>query len=124
MRDRVHPQPAVARISLERRRICCWFGLPALAMLMPASARAAALASARLWPAQEYTRLILESPTPVAHQVTSMKNPARLVLDLDDVELTPEIAQLAQRVQAGDPYIQSIRVARFKPGVLRIVLDL
>jgi len=91
---------------------------------MPATARAATVASARLWPAQEYTRLILESPTPFAHQLLTVKNPERLVLDLEDVDLTPELSQLADRVQSGDPYIKSIRVARFKPDVLRVVLDL
>ena len=87
-------------------------------------ADAATIASARLWPAQEYTRLILESPSAITHQMLAMKNPERLVLDLDDVEPTGDIAQLAQRLQPSDPYIQAIRVARFKPGVTRIVLDL
>src|SRR5205814_3340353 len=80
--------------------------------------------SARLWPAQEYTRLILESPSAVAHQMLPMKNPERLVLDLDDVEPGGELAQLAQRIHADDPYIQAIRIARFKPGVVRLVLEL
>ena len=77
-----------------------------------------------MWPAQEYTRLILESGTPIAHQMLTIKNPSRLVLDLEDVELTSEIEQLPRLVHPGDPYIQSIRVGRFKPGVLRLVLDL
>ncbi len=53
-----------------------------------------------------------------------MKSPERLVLDLDDVELTGELAQLGQRLHADDPYIQAIRIARFKPGVVRLVLEL
>jgi N-acetylmuramoyl-L-alanine amidase len=98
--------------------------LPATQWLIPAPLFAATLVSARLWPAQEYTRLILESGAPIAHQMVALKNPARLVLDLDDVELTPELAQLGQQVRSNDPYIQAIRVARFKPDVLRVVLDL
>jgi N-acetylmuramoyl-L-alanine amidase len=86
--------------------------------------RAATVASARLWPAQEYTRLILESQTAFAHQLLTIKNPERLVIDLENVEVTPEIMQLADRVQPGDPYIKAIRIARFKPDVLRVVLDL
>ena len=54
----------------------------------------------------------------------AIKNPERLILDLEDVELTSEIAQLGQRVQPGDPYIEAIRIARFKPGVVRVVLEL
>ncbi len=53
-----------------------------------------------------------------------MKNPERLVLDLDDVDVTGELLQLGQRLHADDPYIRAIRVARFKPGVVRVVLEL
>ena len=109
---------------LARRRACQWLLLPVAQWLVPVPLYASTIASARMWPAQEYTRLILESAGPVAHQMFAVTNPARLVLDLEDVELTPELAQLAQDVQPDDPYIEAIRVARFKPGVLRIVLDL
>jgi N-acetylmuramoyl-L-alanine amidase len=113
----------MARVSLERRRVCQWLLLPALPW-WGVAAHAATVASARLWPAQEYTRLILESSSALPHQMLAINNPARLVLDLEDVEFTNEIAQLAQRLQPSDPYIQSIRVARFKPGVVRVVLEL
>lgn len=113
-------------VSLERRRICSWLLVPATQLLLPLSARAATIASARLWPAEEYTRLIIESPEPIAHQVMSMKNPPRLVLDLQDVDLNAnaQLSQLPRLVKPTDPYIAAIRVAAFKPGVLRIVLDL
>src|SRR6266853_449408 len=115
----------IPRVSIERRRICQWLLLPAaVPWLWNAAANAATIASARLWPAQEYTRLILESSSAVSHQMLAMKNPERLVLDLEDIELTSEIAQLGQRLAPNDPYIQAIRVARFKPGVVRIVLEL
>lgn len=77
-----------------------------------------------MWPAQEYTRLILEAPVPMAHQLLVMKNPDRLVLDLEGVELNAEIAQLPQRVSPSDPYVSAIRVALFRPGVVRVVLEL
>ena len=124
MSCRARPPAVVTHVSLERRRACRWMLLPVVQFLVAAPARAATVASARLWPAQEYTRLILESPTPFAHQLLTIKNPERLVLDLDDVELTTEMSQLAERVQSSDPYIKAIRVARFKPDVLRVVLDL
>jgi N-acetylmuramoyl-L-alanine amidase len=114
----------LTRVSLQRRRVCQWLLLPAAQILVPVPARAATIASARLWPAEEYTRLILESPSPVPHQVLSMKNPPRLVLDLQDVELDAQLAQLPGRVRPNDPYIAGIRVAMYRPGVLRIVLDL
>jgi N-acetylmuramoyl-L-alanine amidase len=124
MPRRVCRESLIARVSIERRRVCQWLLLPAVPLWWNTAANAAAIASARLWPAQEYTRLILESSSPVPHQMLAMKNPERLVLDLEDIELTSELAQLGQRVQPNDPYIQAIRVARFKPGVVRLVLEL
>src|SRR5450755_1946456 len=124
MPRRIRRQPLISRVSIERRRVCQWLLLPAAPWSWIVAANAATIASARLWPAQEYTRLILESSSAVSHQMLPMKNPERLVLDLEDVELTSEISQLGQRLQPNDPYIQAIRVARFKPGVVRVVLEL
>jgi N-acetylmuramoyl-L-alanine amidase len=115
---------AISRVSLKRRRACAWLLLPAAQCLLGGRAAAATVASARMWPAQEYTRLILEAPVPMAHQLLLMKNPNRIVIDLNDVELSPELAQLPQRVLPTDPYVRAIRVAVFRPGVLRVVLDL
>ena len=99
--------------------------LPAAGLVVPAAwANAARVASARVWPAQEYTRLILEGPAPIGHQLLQLKDPNRLVLDLDGVELGPELAQLPSRVHADDPYIAGIRFGRKAPDVLRIVIDL
>jgi N-acetylmuramoyl-L-alanine amidase len=124
MPRRIRREPLISRVSIERRRVCQWLLLPAAPWSWIVAANAATIASARLWPAQEYTRLILESSSAVSHQMLPMKNPERLVLDLEDVELTSEILQLGQRLQPNDPYIQAIRVARFKPGVVRVVLEL
>jgi len=124
MSGRVPHRDCLTRVSLERRRVCGWLLLPAAQWFVAGRADAATVASARLWPAQEYTRLILETPAPVAHRLLAMKDPERLVLDLDGIELNPEIGRLPERVLAGDPYIQAIRVAMYRPGVLRVVLDL
>ncbi len=53
-----------------------------------------------------------------------MKDPERLVLDLQINELPPALAELDGKVTAEDPYIQGLRVARNRPGVVRLVLDL
>jgi N-acetylmuramoyl-L-alanine amidase len=46
------------------------------------------------------------------------------VLDLEINELSPALAELAGKVAADDPYVQGLRVARNRPGVIRLVLDL
>jgi N-acetylmuramoyl-L-alanine amidase len=46
------------------------------------------------------------------------------VLDLEINELYPALAELAGKVAADDPYVQGLRIARNRPGVIRLVLDL
>ncbi len=126
-RDNLPHRPAgVIVFSLERRRAFRWLLLPAAQLAMPSPVWAAAsrIASARLWPAQEYTRVIFEGPAPIPHQLFALKDPHRVVLDLEGVELTPELQQLPSRVQPSDPYIAGIRVGQKAPNVLRVVLDL
>ena len=53
-----------------------------------------------------------------------MKDPERLVLDLEGVEFNAALAELNGKVTADDPYIDKLRAGRNRPGVTRIVLDL
>ncbi len=94
----------------------------ASAFFFLASAEAQVVAS-RIWPARDYTRLTLESQAEVKFQVFSVKEPERLVLDLE-TEMTPALAELDGKVVADDPYIKGVRAARNRPGVVRVVLDL
>ncbi|HYL23117.1 MAG TPA: N-acetylmuramoyl-L-alanine amidase [Burkholderiales bacterium] len=94
----------------------------ASALFFLANAEAQVVAS-RIWPARDYTRLTLESKGEVKFQVFSVKDPERLVLDLE-TEMTPALAELDGKVVADDPYIKGLRAARNRPGVVRVVLDL
>lgn len=91
---------------------------------LPHAQAAIAISSARVWPAQEYTRLTLESGQPIRHNLFILQNPERLVIDLEEVEVNGALNEIAGKIGDGDPYIQSVRVGRFKPGVVRLVLDL
>jgi N-acetylmuramoyl-L-alanine amidase len=82
------------------------------------------VSSSRIWPASEYTRLTLESATPISYSLMLLKNPHRVVLDLENVMLTSEIKRLPGKIGIDYPYIRALRIGRFKPGVLRVVLDL
>src|SRR5687768_2834170 len=108
-----------ARISF-----CCALAL-SVALLAPTPAPAATqISSARVWPAHDYTRVTLESETPIRHQMLLLKNPERMVVDLDDVAITPALEGLAARIGAADPYVKAVRIGRFKPGTVRLVFDL
>src|SRR5674476_1267533 len=83
-----------------------------------------AVSAARIWPAQDYTRLTLESKHAIRYNMFNLNNPERLVIDLNEVKLGNALDNLSKLVGNDDPYIKSVRVGRFKPGVVRLVLDL
>src|SRR4051812_21202754 len=128
MRDGARPRRTadrLKRVSVERRRAFRWMLLPAAQWLAPAAwAEASRIASARLWPAQEYTRVIFESATPIELQLVVLRDPGRLVLDLARIERSRDLDELASRVQPADPYIAAIHVGQPADGFLRVVLDL
>lgn len=82
------------------------------------------ITAARVWPAAEYTRITLESKQPIGFKHFTIENPERVVLDLENIELSNTLSQLSAKIGADDPYIKVVRVGRFKPGVVRLVFDL
>jgi len=82
------------------------------------------IVSSRVWPAQEYTRVTLESARAVKHQFFFVTSPERLVVDLEGVDLDEELKSLPAKVGANDPYIQAVRVGINRPNVVRVVFDL
>ena len=95
--------------------LLCW---------LPSAFAEVAITSTRIWPAQDYTRLTLESKQPIRYNLFTLSGPERLVIDLEDVEINAALNELVGKIGNDDPYIKSVRVGRFKPGVVRLVLDL
>jgi len=94
-------------------------------LVAPAQAQTAIqITAARVWPSQDYTRFALEIQEPVKYEVLSLKDPERLVLDLEGIEITDALTELADKIQPNDPYVKAMRIGRFKPGVVRLVFDL
>jgi N-acetylmuramoyl-L-alanine amidase len=115
----------VTRFSMARRRALRAALLPAALAVMPdAWASIAAIRSARVWPAQEYTRVILESATPLVHRMLVLKDPPRLVLDLDDADMPAATIDALSHADPRDPYLAGIRIGRQAGNGLRIVMDL
>lgn len=82
------------------------------------------ITAARLWPADDYTRLAFEATAPFKYQLLVLKNPDRLVLDIEDAELNSAMKALTDKVLSSDPYIKQVRAAKFKANVVRVVVDL
>ncbi|MBH1986308.1 MAG: N-acetylmuramoyl-L-alanine amidase [Burkholderiales bacterium] len=84
----------------------------------------AQLVAVRLWPAEAYTRVTLESDTALNATFFSVDSPNRLVIDIDGLELSPQIKELVRKVRADDPFIAGVRVGQNRPRVVRLVIDL
>ena len=109
---------------LSRPALVGFAALSVSQFLSAAEPSAELIRAVRIWPAPDYTRVTVESSESLRHRLILLRNPERLVLDLEDVDF-PSVQQgLAGKVSPNDPYIGNLRVGRFKPGVVRVVLDL
>ena len=101
--------------------------LPALvwlSMFLALPVHALQLTDARLWPSPDYTRLTLEAPQPIPYKHFMLANPERLVLDMEGVEASAALRELAAKIGSNDPYVTSARIGVNRPGVMRLVLEL
>jgi N-acetylmuramoyl-L-alanine amidase len=97
----------------------------ALVFLGPSKiAWGAKLLAVRMWPAEDYTRVTLESDErlKVSHQL--LTKPNRLVVDVEGIELTNTLKELVAQVKNNDPYVSQVRVGQFQAKVVRLVFDL
>ena len=78
----------------------------------------------RVWPAADYTRVTLEHDLPLKFTHFTVENPDRLVVDIEGVEFNSVLDSLARKVATDDPNIKLLRAGRFKPGVVRLVMEL
>ena len=78
----------------------------------------------RVWPAADYTRITIEASSEISQKMMMLKDPDRLVLDLEGVDLNANLKSLANAISPNDPYIKQVRVGNFKPNVVRVVIDL
>jgi N-acetylmuramoyl-L-alanine amidase len=98
-----------------------------LTVLLSATASALAenvVTSTRVWPAEAYTRVTFEADDVFKYQTLSLKNPERLVLDIEDISLNTILKLLPTQIQADDPYVQQVRIAQNQSNVVRVVIDL
>ena len=84
----------------------------------------ASIVAVRVWPADDYTRVTIESDAALSARHFMAENPARLVIDVDGLELSPALRDLVGKVRYDDPYIAGVRVGQNQPRVVRLVFDL
>ena len=107
-----------------RRAAMQRIGSLALLLQAPQLAFGAEIVAVRVWPAADYTRMTIESDAALVASHTLASAPDRLVIDIDGLELSPQLREIVGKVRADDPYIAGVRVGQNQPRVVRLVIDL
>ncbi len=95
-----------------------------LLLKAPQIAWGAEIVAVRVWPAADYTRVTIESDAALAAKHSLFAGPDRLVIDVDGLELSPQLRDLVGKVRGDDPFIAGVRVGQNQPRVVRLVIDL
>lgn len=95
-----------------------------LSVVAPIRAYAAQILAVRVWPAEDYTRVTLENDAALKATHFIVKDPERMVVDIEGLELNPTLKSLVAKIQSNDPYIKQVRVGQNRPNVVRLVFDL
>ena len=88
------------------------------------AANGSSIVAVRVWPAEDYTRVTIEHKGMVKFTQSVVHNPERLVVDIEGIELNNVLKSLGDKVGPNDLYIRQLRAANYKPGVVRLVMDL
>ena len=86
--------------------------------------RGASIVNVRVWPAPDYSRVTIESDSPLQATQSLVNNPPRLALDIAGITLNPALKELVAKVRQDDPNIAGIRVGQYSADVVRLVIDL
>jgi len=81
----------------------------------------ASIVAVRVWPANDYTRVTIESDGLLSSKSVIALQPPRLAVDIEGLELSPALRELVAKVQTDDPFISGVRVGQFSPNVVRLV---
>ena len=95
-----------------------------VSLLTHGVARSAQFIAVRVWPASDYTRITLENDSKLKATHFLIKDPHRLVVDIEGVDLDLQLKSLIAKIDSNDPYIAQVRIAQNRPGVVRLVFDL
>jgi N-acetylmuramoyl-L-alanine amidase len=79
------------------------------------------LTGIRHWSTGDYTRVAIDLEQEVKYQAGRVPHPDRIFFDLYNTRLAPELVGKSFEVDAG--FLHKIRVAQYKLGMARVVLD-
>lgn len=115
---------AADSVGLPTRRALLQAGSLVLLLGTQQIARGATIVAVRVWPADDYSRVTIESDQPLRAQKFFVTTPPRLAVDIEGIDLSPALRELVAKVRPDDPNIAGIRVGQNAPSVVRLVVDL
>ncbi|MYM36824.1 AMIN domain-containing protein [Duganella sp. FT94W] len=116
--------PQIRAQHVSRRTVLKAGATLMLSVTAPMRANAAQILAVRVWPADDYTRVTLENDTDLKATHFIVKDPERMVVDIEGLDLNPTLKSLVAKIQSNDPYIKQVRVGQNRPNVVRLVFDL
>ena len=116
--------PAPPASGQPTRRVLLQAGSLVLLLGAQQIARGATVLAVRVWPAPDYSRVTLESDQPLRVRKHFVSDPPRLAVDIEGIDLSPELRELVAKVRPDDPNIAGIRVGQNAPNIVRLVVDL
>ncbi|MYM72184.1 AMIN domain-containing protein [Duganella sp. FT109W] len=116
--------PQIRSQHVSRRTVLKAGATLLLSVTAPLRASAAQILAVRVWPADDYTRVTLENDSELKATHFIVKDPERMVVDIEGLELNPTLKSLVAKIQSNDPYIKQVRVGQNRPNVVRLVFDL
>ncbi len=115
---------ATPALGKKRRTFLKAGGTLLLSVFAPLSAHAMQILAVRVWPAADYTRVTLENDAELKATHFLVKDPNRLVVEIEGLTLNATLKELVAKIQTNDPYIKQVRVGQNRPNVVRMVFDL
>ncbi|MEN8135643.1 MAG: N-acetylmuramoyl-L-alanine amidase [Thermodesulfobacteriota bacterium] len=95
-----------------------------VAVSPPSTAGKASLKPLRYWSSSNYTRVVIETNTPVKYRENLLKKtanaPRRLYIDLENCRIAPE---LQAPIPINDGLLKRVRSGQHSPDITRVVLD-
>ena len=116
--------PSQARRQWLARMAKAGAGTVILSLAGTQLARGANIVAVRVWPAEDYTRVTIESDVALKATHQLITDPDRLMVDIDGLDLNPTLRELVAKITPNDPYIRQVRVGQNRPSVVRLVFDL
>ncbi len=89
-----------------------------------ATAENAEVISADVAVTSNHTSIALLINQRVKYAFFTLDNPSRVVLDIEKLIINDDLKSLADQILSDDPYVKSLRVAKYNANTVRIVVDM